>query len=235
MFDTRLITIGAVGTGIQSWVLPGSYQIAGIKIDNKSGSWLLLSDGTFIPPYTLDFGHSFQPTVASLNVLFANGPAGQVSTQQGDNPIVTIYSEPVNESPGVPSGLGKGFIEQFTPIVSTSTTILVPTSTGVTSQIVLAAITNRRFRVLTVDTRLGALWQAPPNPDGQYDSGLIYSIFGAPSFTSIARGRLRPDHIIDHHIFPLGLDLVVGDSINATVLVDWADVSFGISFTTQTI
>jgi hypothetical protein len=104
MHDVAYLT---VGRDKLSWVLPGNYQIAGITVDNPSGSWLLIpQDNTYIPPYTSDFAHSFRPTLARVDVKFVTGPASQPSTLQGDRPFCQIWDTPVGESNGVTSSTG---------------------------------------------------------------------------------------------------------------------------------
>lgn len=134
-----------VGQSKRSWILAGGYQIAGITVDNPSGSWLFIpQDGTFVPPYTLDFAHSFNPTLSRVDVLFQDGPSNQVSTIEGDPPLVRIYDRAVAEAAGVTSGAGSAFIRGFTPTVN------------VTAGVVLAGIGSAGIAVLGV---FGKRWR----------------------------------------------------------------------------
>lgn len=237
MFDVRVIPIGAVGTGAKAWQLNFGHQIAGVRIDNKSGSWLLLNDGTFVPPYTIGFGHSFQPTLASIDVLFANGPAGQVTTQQGDNPVVTIYSEPVGESPGVPSGQGTAFVEQFTPTVVGSVSAAISASTGMTSQSLnLPAVANKRYRIFTVFASMKSVFGVPSGPVDNYDSGIYFLVYSqANTNFRAAEGRLNPHHPIDRAIYPIGFDMPVGSAVIADAYMDFSNGSININVTAALI
>jgi hypothetical protein len=225
MFDTRQLTIGAAGTGQKSWNLPGGFQIAGIRIDNPSGSWLVLPDGTFIPPYTLGFGHSFQPTISRLDVLFSVGPAGQVSTQQGDKPTVTIYSEPVGEAPGVPSGAGTAFIEQFTPYQVGTFLQNVAFSAPLVGGTICNGAANKRIRVLGIQG-----W-ADPNfgGNGPAESGCKWTIFPSDgSGVPFLQFHLTVRDILTYTI---PTDYPVGASVNHTIVCDWADVFLSLAIT----
>lgn len=223
MDDRRQLTIGAAGTGAKSWVLPGSYQIAGIRIDNPSGSWLALPDGTFVPPYTLGFGHSFQPMLSRIDVLFSAGPAGQLSTQQGDKPTVVIYSEPVGEAPGVPSGQGTAFIQQFTPIQVASVLSLLATLNGA-SQTIVAATANKRIRMHTFSVyTAGASVSTWP-----HNSGWSYGFISITTFVGFG-GHLYYPKMDD--MKQIELDFPVGEGITFSATADWADVTVNCDIT----
>jgi hypothetical protein len=233
MFDTRVLAIGAAGTGAKAWTLQSGWQIAGIRVDNKSGSWLLLNDGTFVPPYTINFGHSFQPTIASIDVMFSNGPAGQVSTQQGDKPVVMIYSEPVGESPGVPSGQGTSFIEQFTPVVIASDQQTVTFSVGITARVLIAATANKRIRVLTINCTMVPF---ASNPPVSWDTGMTLRFFqNTDGVDQVALVRLDPFHPVDSQLFPSGLDCAVGSPLKYSAFTDFFTLPVGIMVTHQLI
>ncbi len=239
MHELRYMPIGPAGSGLLSWTF-GTYQIAGIKIDNPSGSWILLPDGTFVPPYTLGFGHSFQPRIALIDVLWANGPAGQVSTQQGDQAIVTIYSNPVGESPGIPSGQGTGFIEQFTPVITASALIYAKVSgSGFTT--LFASVVGKRYRILTTSIcysvvnglTIGSIYT---------DSPVTYRIEGSSGITTVpvALGMISPAHPVDPRVFPNGVDCPTGAPIrvrinDSTTLVSWADAAVQVDVTAMLI
>lgn len=235
MFDTRVLPIGAAGTGAKAWVLPGAYQIAGIKVDNKSGSWLVLPDGAFIPPYTLGWGHSFQPTLASIDVLFSGGPAGQVSTNQGDDPVVVIYSDPVGESPGIPSGAGTAFVEQFTPVQAQAIIQPIAQSTGITGQILFLPTPGKRWRLLTLDVFLGGFTSAPP-ASTPLDVGVTYYINASSTGLTQVAGHVDPRQPTDSKNYPNGLDFPVGDGISYDAQVDWpVDTAITIAATAMLI
>jgi hypothetical protein len=231
MFDTALLPIGTVGTGRQSWNLPGGYQIAGITIDNPSGSWLYIpQDHTFIAPYTLGFAHSFAPTLSRIDIRFANGPAGQVSTQQGDPPTAYIYDTPVGESAGQVSTAGAAFITQFTPVLTVNNPLVLATFTGTTGTL-LVAIANQRYRVLTIDVS-----RAPGNPAG--DSGAGYTIrdgIAPGTFDDKVNGQISKESPTSHHLYPAGMDMTVGRGVSYTANGDFSDTTLAVSMTYQVI
>jgi hypothetical protein len=241
MFDKAQITIGAVGTGRRSWNLPGSYQIAGLTIDNPSGSWLFIpADRTFIPPYVLGFAHSFAPTLASIDILFANGPAGEVSTQKGDPPVAIIYDKPVAESAGVVSSTGASFITGFTPVQAISTVNSVSVSIGLSATLV-AAIANRRFRLLTVSARaISNNWDSGivgPGPVIVGDVGVDYLIADSFTISQVSlSGRIDRRNPSEFKGFSSGIDFPVGNPIVLVATTDpWADALLGLDITFQTI
>lgn len=114
-----------VGEDIRSLGAP--WQIAGITVDNPSGSWLLIPNIGNIPPYTMGWATSPVPTVMVIDVLFSESPSGSPSTLTGQPITVTISDDPVGESNGLPSGaqqsdspIGAGI--QFSGIVLVDTT-----------------------------------------------------------------------------------------------------------------
>jgi hypothetical protein len=236
MDDRRTIAIGAAGTGARAWVLPGGYQIAGIKIDNKSGSWLLLPDGTFVPPYTISFGHSFQPELASIDVLFSDGPAGQVSTQQGDAPFVHIYSEPVGESSGIPSGGGTAFIQQFTPTVLATVSGTAQFSTGVFQNTLFLTPALKRVRLFSISVGLRAAFQVPA-PNYISGSGFDWIIESGPGVSIYLQGHVGPPGISYSEVLSLlpGFDVAVNQQLSFSISPDWADVEFHIAALLQVI
>lgn len=111
MNDRTVLAVGAVGTGKQSWGLPGSPQIASIQIDNPSGSWLkIVEDDSLIPPYTLDYQHIFSPTISQVSVLFAAAPTGQVASVAVGDPItLVIFDSQDTKSHGIVNSLGNTY------------------------------------------------------------------------------------------------------------------------------
>lgn len=230
MNDRVTLAIGAVGTGKQSWNLPGGYRIASIRIDNPSGSWLKIpQDDTFIPPYTVGYVHNFPTTLASLDVLFSNGPAGQVSTRQGDTLTLEIDSSNSAENLGVTT-----FIQNFTPLVVGTLALSVPYTNGA-SGVVLAAVANKRYRIHTIDVTLGGFYAVPP-PQIAYDSGIHYFFFASVTATTLLVGRLNGvTHPSFQHIFSEGLDLPVSNGLSITAVDDWANNDMFITATAELI
>lgn len=93
--------INAPGVSFVDIGLPAG-QARGIIIDNPSGSWLrLYPTFDYIPPYTLQWSRAFDGGVSSLRVMVENGPAGQLSSTEGDDVTVYLDSHPVSTSAGV--------------------------------------------------------------------------------------------------------------------------------------
>ena len=213
-----------VGTDLKSLVL-GYQQIRGVIVDNPSGSWLYMPEITgYCPPYTKAWSIDVNPTVASISFLFRDGPAGQVSTLQGDPIQVTLFDTPVGNSPGIASG--GGFIEAFTPVLLAETQLT--TSIGGTTGVMLAAVTNKRYRVLTATLVYTEDTLTPR------DSGQSVVLFASPA-SIVTNIRLRlagMEHYVDDRVFPLGLDLPKSGGINYAEQCDWAnaDVTFTITY-----
>ncbi len=230
MFDVRqLIPVGAPGTGIRSWNLPGSFQIAGITIDNPCGSWLFIpQDHTFIPPYTLGFAHSFAPTLSRIDILFANGPAGQISTQLGDVPTVYIFDTPVAESAGVASSGGQGFILQFTPVLLAINTTFDIGLVTVTQNLIPAIATNR-VRVLTLSAQ-----NSLDSVDHHGMSPVRYTL-EAPGIGAFFLGELHSEKLAHQDIWPNGLDFPFGGAVDLAMTSDWSNNRVFIRCTFQRI
>lgn len=91
-----------VGVDIRSFM--GPWQIAGVTIDNPSGSWLSVPNVGSIPPYTMGWAASPTPTILTIDVLFVASPQGSPSENIGGPIQVTISDIPVAANPGEPSG-----------------------------------------------------------------------------------------------------------------------------------
>jgi len=91
-----------VGTDIIQW---GTlWQIAGVSVDNPTGSWLNIPDVGDVPPYTLQWTRGVSPTKSNISVVFAPSPAGTPSQEVGRSVKVTIYDEPLPDGQGYPAG-----------------------------------------------------------------------------------------------------------------------------------
>lgn len=202
MQDITTIPIGPPGTGKPSWNLPNSYQIAGVTIDNPCGSWLLIvEDNTYIPPYTFRFAHTFAPTLNRISIMYANGPAGQISTQEGDVPTAQIYDRPVAESAGLQDSTGAAFVNRSDqPEVQTGLIALHapdPTANS-TFTTFLAGSTTKRLRVY------GVIFQTinPVTPAAVRPNELIRCSVNEsnPPFDqmAVADTNLTPNKFYDH-------------------------------------
>lgn len=154
MQDTRTLIIG---TDMMGWNLHGSYQIAGVTIDNKCGSWLWIpQDNTFIPPFTLGFAHNFSPTISHIDIRFMQGPSGQVSTTLGDQPVATIYDRSLSESVGSSQQSSVFIPTQQSSAFGFIADYLVTVTAGGGGTLV-PGIAGRRIRVLS----LGLCYEMP--------------------------------------------------------------------------
>lgn len=235
MFDTALIPIGAPGTGKRSWNLPGSFQVAGLTIDNPSGSWLYIpADNTYIPPYTLGFAHSFAPTLSSIDILFANGPAGQVSTQLGDPPMAYIYDTPVAESAGQVSSAGASFVQGFTPIQTATLLQVVSVSGGAIEVNFVLGVANRRHRLLTFAANLIGMSAGYDQVTSLEPAPAFFFVKTSPGSTKFS-GLLTPIAPNFSQIFPNGLDCEIGARIAIVMSVYYATVQIDSNITFQTI
>lgn len=93
-----------VGTDLIAAALSGT-DIAGIRVDNPSGSWLRVTGiEQYVPPYTAGWTTPVVPNAASISVLFAASPSGTPSAEVGEPVTVTLYDISIGSSPGYPTG-----------------------------------------------------------------------------------------------------------------------------------
>jgi hypothetical protein len=220
----RIQRILPVGSDLDSAALPVG-EIRSIRIDNPSGQWLqLFPTYDYIPPYTIGFARTFQTTVQTITIK-RNTPAGQVATQQGDAVKVYLDSDPAPaDSDGVP------FIDQFTPVlIAVNATSQVPLA-GLSGTLV-AAQANRRFRLLTLDARLGY-----SNVSGIYPvCGVDFIVQDNSGSGTALIGRLSPAKPSSERAYPAGVDFAVGAAIIFSAATDWADSLLLLSITYQVI
>jgi hypothetical protein len=94
-----------LGTDIVAWAV--GWHIAGVEIDNPSGSWLVVEGiNQTVPPYTKGWSYPIVPAQASLTVRFVDSPSGSVSEQVGGQPKIVAHDQPLPISQGFPSGAG---------------------------------------------------------------------------------------------------------------------------------
>jgi hypothetical protein len=85
-----------------------AWSIAGITIDNPSGSWLRITGiEQFIPPFTVGWSYPISPQQTSISVLFVDSPTGTPSSTFGSPVTIRLFDEPVSPSPGTLSGAGE--------------------------------------------------------------------------------------------------------------------------------
>lgn len=87
---------------------PGNgWQIAGIRIDNPSGSWLHVEGiDVFVPPYTSGWSYDLTPSQLAVTVRWTNSPSGSLSSQVGGAATVELFDTPVGVFEGNPTGAG---------------------------------------------------------------------------------------------------------------------------------
>jgi hypothetical protein len=215
-----------------------------IEIDNASGSWLLIpSMETYIPPYTIGWSMDFPYAVTSLDIIAGqNGPAGQISTNQGSGVTVYLTDGTVGSSPGSPdpnaprgsagvdtTGGSVPFISGFTGILSVESQVSV-TANGLLIATLISPLPTERIRLLTLAVTLDWL-QGPPLT-------LSHSpvIWGADEnlFGSAFRltGKVTPEAPVDARIFPSGVDLDVGRDMRVLAVSHFATsyVSFNATY-----
>lgn len=82
-----------------------TWQIAGIEIDNPSGSWLRITGiDQYVPPYTIGWAFPISPSQMSISILFVDSPSGTPSQLSGSPVTVRLHSIPIPANPGFPSG-----------------------------------------------------------------------------------------------------------------------------------
>lgn len=212
-----------LGVNAPALSIPGVAQVRGILIDNPSGAWLLLrTTGDYIAPYTIGFARSFDTGHASVAIEFpSSGPAGQVTTLAGDRPRVILSSEPVGNSSGA-SAEGRSFVEQFTPVLTASVGQTVPTSTGIQNQTAIAAVANRRIRILNIVACLFPFSSSViPDSSGNLQ---LFASGGNPNFNI----NLTPE-IVN---IPGPIDVPVGQGMLWSFFPEWKDlwVQFSIMY-----
>ncbi len=229
MNDRIVLPIGAVGTGKQSWNLPGGFQIAAITIDNPSGSWLFIKeDDTYVPPYTLGFGHNFHPTLTQVTVLFSDGPSGQVTTRQGDSVTLQIWSTQVGESLGTPAP--GGYIENFTPVLVAS--VFDTANLGGTVSTLVAAVANKRIRLLSFSA-VAYGGDISATTVGVAATNVLFGISSSVTFVGASFMIYYPQ--LSTGVQQLIIDFPVGEGLNCSYQAQWAFIQIEIDITYQLI
>jgi hypothetical protein len=81
--------------------------IAGITIDNPSGSFLFVTGiNQYVPPYVLGWSFPVDPQQPQISIKFVDSPSGSKSNLVGTPPSYTLSDTPVPAFPGFPSGSG---------------------------------------------------------------------------------------------------------------------------------
>ena len=199
----------AIGTDVIALTLPVG-EILGLRIDNPSGSWLLIQPiNEYVPPYILGWTRSFSTAAASIDIRFVNGPAGQISTRVGDPVRYTVDSLPLGISEGVASGNAvAGFIEQFTPVIPVSLVDQTVSFSGTTLTII-PAVANQRVRLLSFSISYGFGLAG-----GNHDTPIGWALLDTSVSTRFAGGMFGAGVSKESvRLYPAGLDFPVSRGV----------------------
>jgi hypothetical protein len=199
--------------------------VAGVILDNPSGSWLTLVVGGatyYIAPYTMQWIKRIDPPAADVTSLTfaAAGPAGQVSTLAGDQVTLTLLDQP----PDKPDT--SAFIGGFTPVLFNQTAVgqLVRVSIANLNVINTAGIANRRMRLLSWHCHLSS---------AQRLSKTTVTIFLGGS--AVQRIALWHEEINHSFSWEPGVDGPLGGNIVVVASTDWQDITLHAGYTYQVI
>jgi hypothetical protein len=94
------LSVAAVGT---TRIINESYGIKSVKIDNPSGLWLYLKEAQdYVPPSTLGWVRSPQPTTSSITIVYSDALVGGAASVVSGGPItVTTYQITLPDSNGI--------------------------------------------------------------------------------------------------------------------------------------
>lgn len=204
--------------------------IAGIIIDNPSGAWLTLTIGGAvyrIAPYTLRWVKRIDPPVLTLaSMTFdATGPAGQVSTRQGDQATITLLDGP-------PDAPDTSFITGFTPTLATlSGERIVRLSVGLGPVPIVAGVVGKRIRLLSGSVAYDAIGTGFPVTE----SAIVYYITEGSVGAILYAGRIDHAKTSDIQAFSPGLDLPIFAAVEITAITAWADTMLLVGFRYQVI
>lgn len=91
--------------GVDIIALATLWHIAGVQVDNPTGSWINIPNVGNVPPYTIGWTRSVSPAAINIDVRFQASPSGATSDPTlGGLVVVTIYDHPVADLDGYASG-----------------------------------------------------------------------------------------------------------------------------------
>jgi hypothetical protein len=141
--DRTVLTIGS-----KTSLSPG-FNIAGIIIQNTSGSFMLLEPmHVYVPPYTLGWIYDPIPTTQYLEITWPSGPLGAQSTIGGESPVIYLYDEPIGYDAGltlIPTPYGYSF-------TANNTSMGVGVSSLGGQSILATPPAGRRYRIFKVNS-----------------------------------------------------------------------------------
>lgn len=206
-----------LGEDIESWQ-PG-FQIAGLRIDNPSGSWLHVETlNRYVPPYTLEYRADFIPSTTSLTIRFTDSPTGTPSELVGEPIVVQAFDTPQGFSQGYPSG-GAHAQAPGVPkaLISVATPAVPPAELG--SVLTTLVLGSQSFKIVPLK-----LYLAPRTFES--GPGLSYQELRAMVVTEIRdlaginflapALSISPESPFAALDFPPGLVLPTGEPLRAT-------------------
>lgn len=206
----------------------------GVEIDNRSGSWLWMpSIETYVPPFTIGWALSFPYGIVSLDIIAGlNGPAGQVSTSEGESVIVYLVDtqgvvasssgspDPTHGAGPIAPTVGEAFIDQSVEpeeVVIQATTAIESAATLIFP---VPGVAGRRVRLYEISLSyavdagtnepMDGSCKAFPNGDGP--SGIF------------AVGIINPAHPIERLTFDPPHNLPVGEGLQIDLYASWVNV-----------
>lgn len=198
--------------------------ITGVIIDNPSGAWLTLNIGGAayrVAPYTLRWVKEITPPVINFTSLTfdATGPASQVSSRQGDQVTVTILDQE-------PDSKDTFFIEGYTPTLGIAVGQVVAASTGIAGQVAIAAVANKRIRVINI---IAGLFNQNQNvlAEGTGDLQITPSVSANPNY------NIEVSYVPT--VIPGPIDFPLGEGINWAFFPNWKNLWIQFTITYQVI
>lgn len=213
----RSLTVGDnQAGGIGSMTLPGT-RIRGIKVDNPSGSWVML-DGIgmayqpFIQPYTLAWADSPLPSLAELKATYVTGPTGQPVSIAGQPLVVYLFEEQV------PSSGGSQFVTSTPEELSITVTITALSIAQVTP-ILGPPPAGQRYRLFGAKLNEAEAPSADANVFGLSGvHGLLQESITTADLGDLAIG---PGQHADSDDYGTGLDVSVDNGVSINLLSVW--------------
>lgn len=215
--------VSFISIGIQ----PGFCR--GVEIDNPSGSWLYIpSLETFIEPYTSGWSFGFPYEVAGIDILVPlTGPAGQVSTVQGDNVVVYLTDQQIPNAAGSPTS-DHTFIEtmQSAQLGFSTAIVFCRTIGALANTTIIVGVPNKRIRIVSL-----AAWVLKVGAFGfytHYDSDADIAFYDNPATAvplEFTIHRQRPFR----EVFIPGLDWSKGAPVESNGRSYFGDINVAVT------
>lgn len=209
----------AVGDTSLTGLSPG-WLVAGISVDNYSGSWLLVEPiHLLVPPYVLGWATPVSPANATVEITYVPGPGGFLGTTAGAPAVVTLTGYPLPPSPGVPYTAS-----QQAPTLAA----LLSFTAYNTNKTLKAGTAGQRIRIYQVLI-------LPNVTEGSLVTFQLVLAFG--SGTTLGPGAIYNGLVKREPIalgFPLGLDSpLAGLNINGALQERWTNAGTGLGTVIQ--